>query len=552
MQLLARLFAGNNDHWSEELKAFRHLHEKDQGELAGQSGKYVDILEALAKQAELQKAVHDRRNQPRPWSTFAGDASRNLVAPQAPRRLDYDRSSDSPWPIRLADQPAGMEGLAAARRNRTLSTPPPQPPFFPVITDDWVIVAGPDSVTAYDLLTGRKMAHFDLQSLGKAIGHRPIVAGEAAYTVTVDGNSPGRVFARLETENPKGRGESYLVCLDLPSQPDGQFHLRWHQVASSSTSSDKEVEAFWEGSPLVTDGQVFITRTRTDKSPSITSIDCYDADTGHLRWHREICQSTASEPRPLGSGGRPRHLLLTLAGSNLVYGSDAGVIVSVDAATGRRAWAYRYSSRGLKTDNGDHSPRGITPAVYNSGRVFAAPADYDGILCLDARTGEKLWERKGVEVLHMLGVAKERLILSTAKTETWPAGIRALETGTGADIHRWIQPEDGSSLPSYGRGLLAGDWVLWPTVRNTDSGLQKDVLILNQEDGQPAMDAMQFFQLRAGNMAFGNGCLAVTDEENLYVYVPPARLLEQREDQAKNSGSALERKILAFQPQSVR
>jgi hypothetical protein len=66
------------------------------------------------------------------------------------------------------------------------------------------------------------------------------------------------------------------------------------------------------------------------------------------------------------------------------------------------------------------------------------------------------------------------------------------------------------------------------------------------------MDAMQFFQLRAGNMAFGNGCLAVTDEENLYVYVPPARLLEQREDQAKNSGSALERKILAFQPQSVR
>jgi hypothetical protein len=152
----------------------------------------------------------------------------------------------------------------------------------------------------------------------------------------------------------------------------------------------------------------------------------------------------------------------------------------------------------------------------------------------------------------MLGVARERLILSTAKTETWPAGIRALETGTGADIHRWIQPEDGSSLPSYGRGLLAGDWVLWPTVRNTDSGLQKDVLILNQEDGQSAIDAMQFFQLRAGNMAFGNGCLAVADEENLYVYVPPARLLERRENQAKDSRSALERKILAFQPPRVR
>jgi hypothetical protein len=53
-------------------------------------------------------------------------------------------------------------------------------------------------------------------------------------------------------------------------------------------------------------------------------------------------------------------------------------------------------------------------------------------------------------------------------------------------------------------------------------------------------------------MAFGNGCLAVTDEENLYVYVPPARLLERRENQAKDSRSALERKILAFQPPRVR
>jgi outer membrane protein assembly factor BamB len=217
---------------------------------------------------------------------------------------------------------------------------------------------------------------------------------------------------------------------------------------------------------------------------------------------------------------------LTLAGSNLVYAPDAGVIVALDAATGRRAWAFRYPSRGLKMDNGDPSPRGLNPVVYDSGRVFASPADFNGVLCLDARSGEKLWERKGIEVAHMIGVTKGKLILTSAKTESWPAGIRALEAESGADVPRWIQPGDASSLHSYGRGLLAGEWVFWPIIRNTDDGPHKEVIVLNQEDGQPAIDAPSFWQVHAGNMAFGNGCLAVADNENLYVYVPPARLAE--------------------------
>jgi outer membrane protein assembly factor BamB len=521
-QLLARLFAGNRDDWLVDLKAFRHFHEHDQGDLAGQSGKYTDIVEAIAKQPELQKAIGDRRNQPRPWSTFAGDSSRNFVAPEAPRHLDYDRSPDSPWPIRLGDQPAGMEGLAAARRARNLSIPPPQPPFFPVITGDWVIVAGPDSVTAYDILTGRKAAQFDLHNLGKTASHRPIIAGQAGYTVTVEANSPGRIFAKLGTENPEGRGESHLVCLDLSPPSDSRFHLRWHHSASTSDSKAKETETSWEGSPLVTGGQVFIARTGTDKG--ITSVDCHDADDGHLRWRRQICQSAADWGT--GAGG-PRNHLLTLAGTNLIYCSDAGVLVALEAPTGRRTWAYRYSSRGFKTDDSDPSTRGLTPVIYDSGRVYAAPADCDAILCLDSRTGQRLWERKGIEVVHMLGVSKGKLIITTAKTEAWKAGIRALEGETGADIRGWILPQDSSSLLSYGRGFLAGDWVFWPTVRNTESGPQKDVLILNQEDGQPALDAVQFWQLRAGNMAFGNGCLAVADDQNLYLYAPPARLAER-------------------------
>src|SRR5205807_3113139 len=142
--------------------------------------------------------------------------SRTFIAPQAPRRLEYDRSPDSPWPIRLADQPAGMEGLAAARRAKSLATAPVQPAFFPIIAGDWVIVAGPQSVMAYDLRTARRVGHFDLQNLrkGNDIGNRPILALDAGYTVTaveMSASAPSRVYARLgtagNTETQEGRGD---------------------------------------------------------------------------------------------------------------------------------------------------------------------------------------------------------------------------------------------------------------------------------------------------------------------------------------------------------
>jgi outer membrane protein assembly factor BamB len=380
-------------------------------------------------------------------------------------------------------------------------------------------------VAAYDLVTARRVGFFDLQSVKdvKNVADLPSFSGRREYTVTVADN---RIYAALGGTV----AQSTLVCLNLPPQPDGQLHLRWHRLAGESTGEDKGSTAFWEGAPIAADNQLFIARTRTDKNPSLTLIECYDADTGQPRWKREICFVQDS------SGAGSHSHLLTLAGPNLVYNSDAGVVVAIDAATGRRAWACRYPSRGLKTNNGDPSPRGLSPVVYQSGRVLVAPADYEGLLCLDALTGEKIWERNSIEVVHLLGVAKGRLIFTTAQSNRHAAVIRALDAATGADLRRWIQPEDGTSLLSYGKGFLAGDHVFWPTFnRQTHEPV---LYVLNQDGGQIAVEPTQFWQVHCGNMAFGKGCLAVADQENLHVYVPPARLLEQRENHARKSGSA--------------
>src|SRR5207253_4815843 len=112
---------------------------------------------------------------------------------------------------------------------------------------------------------------------------------------------------------------------------------------------------------------------------------------------------------------------------------------------------------------------------------------------------------------------------------------RALKAATGNPQGGWMQPADGSDLPSFGRGLLAGDWVFWPT----RDGLH----VLNQADGEPVL----FDPKIRGNLAAANGCLVAADATRLSAYVPEDQLLERRQREAAEPGaSAVARYRLAL------
>src|SRR5262249_37820668 len=188
----------------------------------------------------------------------------------------------------------------------------PQPRFFPVISGDLVYISQGHSVSAYDLLSARKVGFFDLQSISPIVTDPHSVTDPMDYSVTI---SNGRIFAALAIaglkpdkakNSPVSDVEYVLVCLDLPPQPDGQFRLLWRHEASDSDAKDKRSAAFWEGCPMVSDDQVCIARTSLDKNRNSTTIDCFDADSGHLRWQKEICLAADTNHR------RPH--LVTLAG----------------------------------------------------------------------------------------------------------------------------------------------------------------------------------------------------------------------------------------------
>src|SRR5262249_22716729 len=151
---------------------------------------------------------------------------------------------------------------------------------------------------------------------------------------------PPEEAGRPEERLRKDREESYLVCLRL--QPDkGAKRLRWE---ARLEAPNQEIAVF-EGTPVVADGRVFAAVTRFSGTRTVTAIHCYAAEAEAvppLRWRQDVCETPELKPREQ----RVRHHLLTLAGSNVVYCSHSGAVVALSAATGKRAWALRYPSRG--------------------------------------------------------------------------------------------------------------------------------------------------------------------------------------------------------------
>jgi outer membrane protein assembly factor BamB len=395
--------------------------------------------------------------------------------------------------------------------------------FHPVIAADHVIVADSHAVVAYALQNGKPSVWFDAARELVGLKNLPeanlSASADPRYTLTVDS---GRVYARLgvqdlNADRSANDNISYLVCLNL-ERGETEKRLRW--VAKPD---ETQRGALFEGAPVVHDGRVYIAATRVDGGQTITAIHCYPADCDgppQALWRRDVC--TTQELR--NSGRRYRHHLLTLADSRIIYCSHSGAIVALDAETGKNVWGVRYPGSGNTTRSSDNSDvvgweRDLAPCLYFAGRLFAAPADDKRLLCLDPMSGATLWERGGVDIVHMLGAARERFIFTT------PQSIRAVEPATGKDI--WQMPDVGTSLAPAGRGLLADDLVLWPTSHGLKVLRTVDGLL--SADFPPAVLDDKFPPERLGNMVYADGCLAIAGPQELAIFLAPGRKRLERE-----------------------
>ncbi len=447
--VLVSILEGSRDRAADELEQMARLHPDARGRLGGQEGNYVQLLHDLLAESAAWPPLPRSDD----WPTFAGTPQRNGTCPRSidpagvAWRLSLRKSMAVDSSARSSDVP---HRHVAEDANLPLS-------YYPVVVGNLVLLCNQVEVLAIDLKTGKPAWGLDNPAIYRDqydeavhIFHNPADSvGAPRFTMTVH---QGRAYARMGSsvtswprDDTKQSRAGYLVCLDL----NAEGRLVW------KTTPEDDGFAF-EGSPIVDGGRVYVGMRRSDIQPQAW-VACYDAEDGRQLWRQYVC---ASETPARGMLHEMTHNLLTLNGDTLYYNTNLGAVASLATSDGRLKWVSLYprDRRGDLFKPAPHWSRELTPCLFDRGRLLVAPADSQQIFALDAETGQILWQTgpEVDDVVHLLGVAGHTLIASGYKLY-W---IGLDGPNRGKVEHVWPDAQDRLG---YGRGIIAGGLVWWPT-----------------------------------------------------------------------------------------
>jgi cellulose synthase operon protein C len=545
-KLLCRAAIGDDPPGTSEIDEFARRHPTASGTLAGRTGIYAQTIRvALASDHLAPPPQPDDR-----WPTFAGSARRSKVVPGP---IDVGSIQ---WRVNLQKVTPNSAAAFGARANFAMGAPRETPErmllaYHPIVLGDQVVVADGTKVLAYNLSDRPSDAEGSVSKPIEAAWKRDpdnasvpqahrIQAGIPRYTLTAAGH---RIYARMGTLSPPlfpnmnvpaATGSSSIIALDWNTQGK----LLWERKSTDIVLPNRPLDrthsrtVSFEGTPVADARSVFV--ALTDRGvQTATYVACFDAETGASRWMRYL--GTASPDvnnqfmggMPMQWGVTPQddfhHRLLSLDGPALYYQTNMGAVVALEAETGATLWVATYP-RHEANHAGTSSTRDLNPAVVHEGRVFVAPSDADSVFAFDAASGRLLWVSEihsdEHQLAHVLGVARGHLVVTGNR-------VLLLDVKTGKLVHSW---PDGYKKEGYGRGLLSGDLIFWPT--------EHEIQVLDQRTGlvaQPPIKLWENYHVRGGNLAAGDGYLIVAQSDELVVFCQNSRLIERYHDEIVRS-----------------
>ncbi len=506
------LLEGSRERAELELELLRRLDPAAEGELAGRRGNYVELVGELARDAATWPAPVV----PPGWTTLAGCPARNRVVEEgvdvarrpiwhtALPQLDDDQDQLSVERMRVGERADGLLSYEVAA------------------SDGIAYVLQPGMIRAIEVGTGKPAwpLHPSSRSpedasygafyqwsrgLDEVIPRRSAHAGVPRYAPTVDGS---RLFARMGVAWTGGGGEplmrsdqrSFLVGFDLRTQK-----LLFDRIAPG--------EAGWEfeSAPVANESHLFVSLRRRDPASAQVRVACYSIETGRLVWQRDIARGEAV-------GGvlfEISNSALTLQDDLLFYNTNLGVVAAMRATDGQLGWICRYHRAGLRESGSDeddrHWFRDQTPCLIHRDLVIAAPADCDRILAIDAASGQIVWTTAAevaADAIHLLGVAQGHL-LASGDHLYW------INIASGELDYQFPAPRSplrgyAASTPrGYGRGILAGNWVYWPTL--------DDIYVFEQRCNRQVRQPIDLrtMGITGGNLVIHQGTLLIAGADRL-------------------------------------
>jgi len=516
--VLLLILEGESDAAEHALEAFAQEYPAAEGKLGGRQVVYAERLNELLEESREWRRTETSDD----WPTFAGSPTRNKSFSHAVElgSLRWRQPLD-PAP---APELSFSARRVAERKEAMLS-------YHPLLVEGLVLVNNADEIRAFDAKTGKPAWSDDpiIYEPDRAAlaAVRPMHArhsshGAPRFTMTAFNH---RLYARMgnpATSMPHEMfgqpQQGYLVCLDLKAEGK----LIW----DSRRSMPREEAWSFEGSPVSDGACVYVAMRRSGVQPQ-AHVACLDAETGRLRWRKLVCSAESPAQNQMEE---VTHNLLTLDHGTLYYNTNLGAVAALDARDGQPRWISRYQR--VKTievnDRAKHLYRDLTPCLYDRGVVYVAPADCREILAIDASTGMLLWPFEHAEdAVHLLGVGGGNLLASGDKL-WW------IDTATGKAA-RDPYPQQPSSK-GFGRGVLAGDLVYWPT--------QTAIHVFDQKTGREKREielTTRGTDITGGNLLVNGDSLLIAASRELLSFSPFAGLRDGNSPDAARGRQELSR-----------
>ena len=477
-----------------ELEQFTAEFARAEGTIAGRTGQLAEILSDILEEAEGWSVVDSSTD----WLTFARDKTRNAV-------VTTEHVIDGPqWMIPLAP-------ITVSQWERERAVLGQMSPLsrYPVVSAETVFFHDGRSIRAVKLADGKpRWPTDDETDVGDIYPPfksvlRPLLrpaVGVPRFTSTIDAGHLYALTGPSVLTLPESRlqpSPTRLVCLDVA---EGEGLLQWFKTDEDLFTNGWRMT----GTPVAEGGQLYLPLMRTTPQPE-QGIACLSPEDGEIIWQTQVCQALTE---PLAGRIQLGHQLLTLSDGRLLCSTDMGAIAAVDVETGVIRWIVTYPSDPLSpTERSEESLNGVLPPLVSEGVAFIKPNDSDELLAIDIVTGAMLWSRSlPSQIVHLLGATGRDLYVSG--DQLW-----CLDTMTGQMV--WQFGYDDPAGFGYGRGVVAGDHIYWPT--------HESLYTIDRFSGQ----AVQRYPLAevlgasGGNMVIANDLLLIAGPDHLTAFRLP-------------------------------
>ncbi len=534
------------------LQAFATKWPQAEGVFAGRSGLLAaSLLKAITEDKIYRKPPEDAN-----WPTFAGNFERNRLISDP---IDIGARQ---WAVKI--EPVlpprtmiptrgrfggfgGFAGRGGFNNNPQLGRPAnPILAYHPVIVGEMVIYCTENRLVAYNLNEAARPDGTvgpswwqDIDKLGSTRGQNSFfISGSPRMTLSASGD---RLYARLgESGNSMAFGNQFnssnsiVAAFDLRNKGQVIWRVAGSKIPLKQPDGVMAPEfGSIEGSPVADADRVYLVLTLPGVQTS-TYVVALSANTGNVEWTRYLFDiPNPFDMQAAAQGAVPGHAhhLLTMADGNLYYQSDSGGVASIEAGSGRLRWVTSYPKRDPNATS--LSRRDLNPPVFDHGTLYTAPVDSQQIYALDAESGSLKWISAPLpDVVHLVGATQGNLFATGDRVWT-------IDAATGRILRSW--PDSGTGYPASGRGLIAGNFLYWPT--------ENDIHVIDAKNGlrsQKGSINLRDFQSQGGNLALGDGFLVIAGLDTLSVFTQNSRLIRRYQQIiADNPESAFARYRLA-------